>query len=716
MEEATRLRGVRELAVLDTPPEPVFDSLTRLAAQLCNAPTALLALVDETRIWFKAQVGLPGAGELPRGLGFCTREIEGDGLFEVSDASLDPRFAGHPWVIGGPQIRFYAGASLVLSCGARVGTLCVLDRVPRRLDADQAAALRQVAHAATQALEMRRDLIRQSSAARSDYELVLAEREARYKAIVETQAELVSLADADGLMSYVNPSFARHYGRPREWFVGRSLYELVDPADQELVRNHLSRVMADGISRNESNRLITPDGRERWVAWTNSVQYEGGRRMLHSVGRDITDQRRAELALRASESLLRRIGRVAGVGGWEYDLASQRLTWSDGMRTLHEVPEGFEPDAESGFRFYPPEARPVLEAAIQAAMEHGSDWDLEVPFVTASGRRLWTRSVGEAEQEDGRTVRLVGALQDVSERKQLEEQVARQTETLRLVTEAIPAIVAVIGADGRFRFVNNAFEHWIGRPRRQIVGRQLSEVLGDDGPDQGRERLAQVLAGQAVHFERSFPDRRDFAHLAISYIPLYLEDEDGGHVDGFISVAQDITTLKLEAARLARLAHRDALTGLLNRAGFEHFLEERVGRAERLAVLWIDLDHFKPVNDRHGHAAGDKLLQMFAQRLNHLVRPADAVARIGGDEFALVLEGVREPAIAAQVAEKVVDAARAPFVTADGLELQIGASVGIAIADAHTRDWETLVAEADAMLYQAKRAGRGRHAFSLTSF
>jgi diguanylate cyclase (GGDEF)-like protein/PAS domain S-box-containing protein len=188
-----------------------------------------------------------------------------------------------------------------------------------------------------------------------------------------------------------------------------------------------------------------------------------------------------------------------------------------------------------------------------------------------------------------------------------------------------------------------------------------------------------------------------------------------GRVHLYSSVMRDITEQvalrrrqQQESARLLQLSRRDPLTGLLNRAGFEAFLEEH-GATRSLALLYIDLDRFKAVNDTHGHAVGDRLLQQFAQRLQGLVSPADAVARLGGDEFAIALAGLRDGAQADAVAEQVVAAAGVRFEVA-GLGLEVGASVGVALGAPAPGGWHALIARADRMLYQAKAAGRGRFA------
>jgi diguanylate cyclase (GGDEF)-like protein len=239
----------------------------------------------------------------------------------------------------------------------------------------------------------------------------------------------------------------------------------------------------------------------------------------------------------------------------------------------------------------------------------------------------------------------------------------------------------------------------------------MIDVLGPHEFARSRPWAERVLAGETVNFEKHYPHRPSASHLSISYVPLWLND---GTQDGFVSIGQDITRHKQEAVRLLQLSQRDTLTGLLNRAGFEDFLERVLGDGggSTVALLYVDLDHFKSVNDDHGHAAGDQLLKAFAQRLRTLVRPTDAVARLGGDEFAVVLPGVRQRGNAQSVADKVIAAARQPF-DLGAVQVTIGASVGVAYGVDPAVGWHDLLTRADTMLYQAKQGGRGRQAGAL---
>jgi len=178
--EKKRLKVLWQYEVLDTVPEEVFDDLTELAAQICEAPTALISLVDEKRQWFKSKVGLT-VSETARDLSFCAYAITQSDLFIVSDAARDKRFANNPLVTSEPKIRFYAGAPLITPDGHALGTLCVIDRVPRELRTEQKQALRTLARHVVSQLELRRrsrelgDLRRESARLKRELEKARSE-------------------------------------------------------------------------------------------------------------------------------------------------------------------------------------------------------------------------------------------------------------------------------------------------------------------------------------------------------------------------------------------------------------------------------------------------------------------------------------------------------------------------------------------------------------
>lgn len=307
----------------------------------------------------------------------------------------------------------------------------------------------------------------------------------------------------------------------------------------------------------------------------------------------------------------------------------------------------------------------------------------------------------------GRVIRYTSIMRDISEQVATRAELARQTATLNAIIESIPAIVVVWDVDLRYRLVNREFERSRGR-REDFIGLKFEDAWGPDEYERSIPWLRRALAGETVSYEKDYQQSGRSQHVLATYTPLHLED---GTVGGVIGVAQDITSHREENLRLALLSERDPLTGLTNRTGFEAYLERKVseGDGASLGVLYVDLDHFKPVNDRYGHSTGDEVLRQLSARLQSVVQPTDAVARLGGDEFAIALVGLHGPADAEAVAHKVVALARQEF-QVGGRIVTIGASVGIAFDADAQGGWKNMVNQADAMAYEAKAQGRGRSA------
>lgn len=425
--EAARLAALRRLQVLDTPPEPEFDALARAASLACGMPVALVSLVDAQRQWFKANIGLEGLCEIPREAALCAHTILGDGVLEVPDARGDVRFAGNPLVTGCPHIRFYAGAP-VLADGLPVGTLCLLDHRPGRLDPARRAILASLAEAAGAALEGRR-------AAQ-----MLAASEARFRSLAEGAPHGVFLADGDGACSYANARWQAVFDADGPFMPGAGWFGRLLSPGREAVRDEWRRCVIEGVQFECEARILSAANRIKTVLLRARPSRAADGRLLDMVGtiEDISERRAQQERLRKSELLLERTGQLAAVGGWEVELAEGSIYWPEQTCRLMAMPPGYRPTMEEAIHFYAPEARPVIRAALQAAIEHGTGWDLELPLRRADGEQLWVHTVGSAEVVKGKPVRLVGAFQDVTERHHERESLLRARERLR-VQPAPPA-------------------------------------------------------------------------------------------------------------------------------------------------------------------------------------------------------------------------------------------------------------------------------------
>jgi diguanylate cyclase (GGDEF)-like protein/PAS domain S-box-containing protein len=239
-----------------------------------------------------------------------------------------------------------------------------------------------------------------------------------------------------------------------------------------------------------------------------------------------------------------------------------------------------------------------------------------------------------------------------------------------------------------------------------LVGKTVREVRGDEAYATIKPYIDRVLAGEHVSYEHALERDGELRHYQQDYVP----DVDAtGRVQGFYSVSFEITDRQRAAEMLDRLTRTDPLTGLMNRREFEQRLPEAVARCRRfgkpMALLFLDVDHFKAVNDTFGHAAGDEVLRAFAAQLAGAVRQTDTVARLAGDEFVVILEALTRSEEALHVAQKIVQAVNRPFDGA-GPVRQVSASLGLALHDGGDSTPDQLLARADAALYDAKAAGR----------
>jgi diguanylate cyclase (GGDEF)-like protein/PAS domain S-box-containing protein len=293
---------------------------------------------------------------------------------------------------------------------------------------------------------------------------------------------------------------------------------------------------------------------------------------------------------------------------------------------------------------------------------------------------------------------------DITARKRSVAALRDNEARLRTIADAMPAMIAYLDGDEIYRFQNRAYEQECTRLGAQAIGRPAREVLGAARYAELLPYIRRVQAGETTHFEEDDSTGRTFN---VMYLPQ--RDDDGGGIVGFHVVRTDVTAQKTEQRRLLKLTRVDALTGLTNRAGFQHQLIEAMqssrAHGRLMAVMYLDIDHFKAVNDTHGHAVGDALLKAFGGRLTHALRNGDTVARLGGDEFTIVMEGIGRPEDAHGTAAKIVRAMAAPF-ELDGVPVRISTSIGIAYYQDDGRTPEQLLHRADELLYEAKQAGR----------
>jgi diguanylate cyclase (GGDEF)-like protein/PAS domain S-box-containing protein len=315
--------------------------------------------------------------------------------------------------------------------------------------------------------------------------------------------------------------------------------------------------------------------------------------------------------------------------------------------------------------------------------------------VLASGRAL--------KGPNGEALGAVVAMKDVTELAESRARVIESEERLRTIADNVPALISYIDTDLRYVFANQRYQEWFGVKSANMLGKTVLEAMGEAFFAPRRAALERCLDGHGSALEIEEERRGRRRVISTTYLP-HVRD---GMVQGIYVLSTDATSAREYERQLHALAHSDHLTGLPNRRSFEERMVQAIARARRsampMALAYLDVDHFKQINDSLGHASGDSVLREFARRLSATVRATDTVARLAGDEFVIVLEQVGSARECGRIADKLLEALRSDFLV-DGQPRQVTASIGIAWS-AHPEQ-AALAHAADEALYASKRAGR----------
>ncbi len=501
-------------------------------------------------------------------------------------------------------------------------------------------------------------------------------------------------------------------GRVVGSLVGRWLPDLVPDA----------RPLLDGIGQELlehlrwSGRIETRDelGRTRvqeiWVARQAGRHHrEAG---LVVTVMDVTARAAAERALRRSEELLSRTQAITHIGSWEWDRASRQLTWTDEVFRIFGVdPERFEVTTDRFLALVPPDDRVgVWHAAERSALE-GSSFDVEHRIVRPDGEVRYVRERGDPiDEPDGRRI-VLGTVHDVTDERVHLLAVEASERRVRAVLNAMSDRTVVLDRSGRITMANDAWREAAASLHAEpslavgadyLAAAEAGARAGVPGARLVAVQLRELLRGHLDRFVTEYP--RDRPDGTTQWFALTAE-AIGPPTTGAVLMHRDVTQQKRAEHELQRLALHDLLTGLPNRQLLLDRIEHALHRgAGPVAVMLLDLDRFKHVNDSLGHAVGDVVLMHVADRLRAAVRSGDTVGRVGGDEFVVVCEGLTDDDEAATIAQHLLDALQPPLHVL-GRELYVRASLGIETAYRHDADPATLIRNADTAMYSAKAAG-----------
>ncbi|MBX3626055.1 MAG: PAS domain-containing protein [Rhizobacter sp.] len=656
------------------------------------------------------------------------KEMLVDQLLTSTQAMSD--FA-YQWFLDASQVKaradeqfrvvafFVPGVLMVFICGvALLVHLRVLVPLTRLEVATRAIASGELGHriGSTERNELG-DLARQFDAMSerlSESSERLQRSEQQLRAVTDNMPALIAYVNREQRYEFANQRYLDWWHTDPATMQGKHMREML-PHDvyENKVRARIEEALAGHRVQWTASSRRSGSERHYHIDYIPDLAPDGRVRGCYAMMVDITERHEAEQRLAASEQrLLDLLNSIpAMVGYFDMDercqYANDTGIKSQGLERS-QIP-GLTLRAALGDATYA-QHEPYVKEVLQGRRAR---FEGKVPF---QGRSAHFQAHLIPDRLDGGAQRGFYLMTfDVTALKEAQFEQARVEGRLRAIADNLPVLISYVDHEQRYQFMNRTFREWVGIEPAAALGRHKSEFMPRKPYEQRLPYLERALGGERVTFELETELLGITRYLQSTYIP---DIQPDGRVTGVYMLSTDVSALKAVERQLSQLVRVDTLTGLGNRFLFNEVLPMALLRGDRghtgVALMVLDVDRFKEINDTQGHVAGDQVLQQFAERLRHCVRATDTLARLAGDEFVIVLEGLRAAAEPEFVAQKIMAAMAMPVMLAGGGQLRVSTSVGVAYcAPGKTRlGTEELMARADEALYGAKRAGRNTYRFA----
>lgn len=537
----------------------------------------------------------------------------------------------------------------------------------------------------------------------------------RFRAALDATEDAIYLIDRTRMRFIdMNESACRVLGYTRKELRVMSPHQIKPGFTRQELATRFDMLLA---SPNRAGRIETEHQRKDGSTFPVEIVLRGfntgGRSMLVAVARDISARRQTEEALRESEERFRATFQQAAVGIAHLALDGSWLRVNQKLCDFAGYTEGellnirFQDITQSADRErYLERQRQLLDGEID-------NYVIEQRFVQKSGEIAWVALTQSLVRSlSGKPKYFISVVEDISARKRAEASLLLAQRALESSGNGI-VITDCRMPDNPVVYVNPAFERITGYRESEVIGKNCRFLHGDDHDQPGLLMLRQAIdvCSEARVTLRNYRKDGNLFWNELFVAPVH---DETGQTTHFVGVQNDISEQKRAEENLLHMATHDALTGLPNRSLLQDRISQAIGYAERMqrevAVLFLDFDRFKNINDSLGHAAGDALISAMAGRLRHAVRMVDTVARVGGDEFVIVLTDVTRKSDITQVLHNLTEAIMQP-VLVESHDLSVTASIGISTYPHDGRDVSSLLKNADTAMYQAKAAGRNGFRF-----
>jgi len=524
------------------------------------------------------------------------------------------------------------------------------------------------------------------------------------RSLVESAHDSIYVVDSRCRYLHVNPYHCARLGFSLAELTGKSYADFHSPEESSEFSRHVTSVIENGESLQREHQS-SRDGCDFLRTFSPVVHSSSRGKKVIAVS--VISQNVTEWKI--AEQLYRTLAEKSPIG--IFIVQDRLFVWAN--RRFQEntgYPAGEILGKDSLFMVHPKD-RELVRQNSRARMKTGSVIPYEYRVVTKEGKILWCVGTVTSIEYKCRHATL-GSQMDISMQKQAEDALKQSEERSRSIVDKIPDAYYEVDLRGNLRFCNEAYLKLFGYRREEMLDINFRHYVDKKNADMAIRTFKQV-------YKTGKPARKmdwkiinkngDTRHVELS---ASLFSNAQGKPAGFRGIIRDITTRRKEEEIIRNQALHDHLTGLSNRLLFFDHLNMAIKRARRaqkmVGVIMLDLDHFKEINDRWGHAAGDTLLQDVAERLSSLVRDTDTVARPGGDEFCMVLPSINSHHDVIQITEKIVNAFHRPIHLDTG-PVMVTASVGVALYPENGEDMDTLIQKADKAMYCAKNQGRNRY-------
>lgn len=544
----------------------------------------------------------------------------------------------------------------------------------------------------------------------------LQKSEELFRSIYEQSPLAIALFDAQGKQFHVNKAqweifgiadleSIRDYNLFNEIFMTQEIKERLYRGEtvkfetrydfEEIKRRHLYNTVRTGAIY--IDLVIIP---------RKLSGYQGGLAGYLTQVQDITIRKQAVERLSLSEERYARAQEVANVATWDWDISTGVLHWSSTIDTLFGFRPGeFGRTYEAFLSCVHPEDRKSVVKSIRACLDEGRGFLIEHRVLWSNGSIRWIAETGDAIRDSsGKAIRMLGIVQDITERKTAQE----LSRKLSMVVEQNPSLVLISNTNGEIEYVNPRFCEITGFGYDEVIGKSPRILKSGYTPIEQYSRLWQtILEGKQWNGEMC--NRKKNGELFWVYTSISAIKGKLGEVTHFIAVMEDVTVRKEYEKKIEHQANYDILTDLPNRVLAYDRLLQAITRAQRqhtaVAVMYLDLDKFKLINDTLGHSCGDELLVEVSKRLRSTLRESDTVARLSSDEFVIILPDLEFSSYADIVARKILDMFAAPFVLANH-EVFVTIAIGVSVFPHDGDEVDVLMRNADAAMNKAKSEQR----------